>query len=234
MTEQVPTWRFVESAGGSGPLLTFQRPNSASGRGLREEVVFQKGLHGASWFRVNLTPVVEGPAAMGTMRHVLWEGETLGPDVRWKEDIELVEQLRCACSDLERRARAFFRPFEAPRCTALFSGLVDQYLAWFSSDGVVLPLDAFAEDDEGGVHTFESFSRWLDRRRLTRGLPFDVRTPLRRFWNEGRPMRRDDYDPGDFYGCSRCGSFIRPARGRLVAHRLAGFGRHFTLVCSRH
>ena len=79
MAEAAPAWRYVDTTGGSGPLVTFAKEPGKKTPRLLETVVFQKGLHGASWFRVNLFPSFEGPIAASTTEHALFEGETVGP-----------------------------------------------------------------------------------------------------------------------------------------------------------
>jgi hypothetical protein len=236
MAEALPAYRFLETAGGSGPLVSFERPNPAASRGLREQVVFQKGLHGADWFRVNLFPMFEGTAAVGTTEHALWEGETLGPEVRWEDDAKLESAIAEACRTLEKKAAAFFAPFEklAPKYGVLLGRLVEHYAAWLDAEGKNLPPQDFKDNDEGKIAAYETFRRWLDRKKLTAGLKGDLDTCLWRFWNAARPMRTVDYDKGDYYYCSQCPAFIRPARGRLVKHKVTGFGDHFALVCTKH
>lgn len=42
MSEQLPAYRFLATTGGSGPLVTFERPNRLAKKGLRETVMFDK------------------------------------------------------------------------------------------------------------------------------------------------------------------------------------------------
>ena len=77
MSEKLPSYRFIDTTGGSGPLVTFERArahahaSAVAPRGLVESVVFQKGLHGGTWFRVNLFPSFDGAVAMGPTQHAL-------------------------------------------------------------------------------------------------------------------------------------------------------------------
>ena len=208
MAERAPTYRFVATTGGSGPLLTFERPAAKSPR-MREQVVFQKGLHGADWFRVNLFPMFLGEVAAGaTTEHALLEGQTTGPDVRWKSPAELEKLLEESCTKLEAAASKFFGPFEAAYrgYEKLFGRLVSHYADWLRSPGAKLPADA-AADDEFDSAGFQSFKAYLENKKLLAGLPGEMETPLWRFWTGSRPMRESDYQKGRHYDCSKCEAF---------------------------
>lgn len=229
--ETLPAYRFLDTSGGSGPLVRFERPAA----GVVEHVVFQKGLHGADWFRVNLFASFVGPGALGPHEHVLAEGDSLGPDVRWKGDAELEAALRNACAQLEGKAEAVFGPFEkaAPRYEKLFGELLGHYAAWMKAEGAALAPAQFQGEEK--VEAFDAFFAWLRRKKLVDdALPGDLTTCLWRFWHEARPMRESDYDPEDYYDCTRCSAFVRRARASLVEHTLQGGGKHFALVCAKH
>jgi len=238
MGELNPSYRFVTTLGGSGPVLTFERTHR--GRPLlRELVAFQKGLHGSNWFRVNFVPVFVGAAAGGkTCEHTLWEGATLGPDRRWKSAPELESNVRAACTRLEDAAAKFFKPYEAAyaRYEKLYGDLVRHYTEWMERVGQTLPASDFAEDvdaDSPKVAAFASFAKFLQSKKLTAKI-VDPEVCLWRFWHESRPMRKDDYRRGDDYDCARCGSFTSLARGKLVRKRDPIFGPHYEYVCSKH
>lgn len=236
MAQALPAYRFVETSGGSGPLVTFARPAGPARPRLVEHVMFQKGLHGADWFRVSFFASLEGRVATGTSAHTLLDGAELGSDVRWKDDAALEAAVAAACAHVEAAAARYFAPFEKQyaRFDALFGDLVAHYSAWLRAEGAQLPAAAFRDDGDGRLPAFEAFRAWLGRRKLTPRLPGDLETPLWRFWHSGRPMRESDYDPADYYDCTRCTAFVRRARARLVTSKLAGFGTHFALVCAKH
>jgi hypothetical protein len=236
MRAHLPAWVFVGTTGGSGPLVTFERPvtvRSRRGR-LSESVTFQKGLHGADWFRVTLSASYEGPAATGTMHHVRGT-TTLGEDVSWTSGEELVVALDAQCKKLERRASTFFQPFEKSRARmdALYGDLLKHYGAWLRTEGSALPIEGFwmPEEEPNRIPAYEAFERWVRRKRLTAGLR-DV--DLWPFWHEGRPMREIDYEKDDYYDCSKCSAFVRRARARLEKLRVPGFGTAYALVCKKH
>lgn len=229
--EALPAYRFVDTQGGSGPLVRFQRPADA----IVEHVVFQKGLHGADWFRVNLVASFVGPGALGPREHVLSEGGKLGPDVRWESDAELEAALRSACALLEPKAKELFGAFEeaAPRYAKLFGDLPLHYAVWMKAQGASLPPEQFRGEEK--VEAFDAFFAWLGRKKLVDDdLPGDLLTCLWRFWHEARPMRESDYDPEDYYDCAQCSAFVRRARATLTQHALEGFGTHYALVCAKH
>ncbi len=230
MSELHPAYRFLDTTGGSGPLVRFERPSKS----VVEHVVFQKGLHGASWFRVNLFPSFAGPGAMGEREHTLNDGTSLGPDVYWKDSAELQAALRDACARLEAKAKTFFGPFEknASRYTKLFGALPGHYTAWMKAVGDKLPSEQFRGETK--IEAFDSFFQWLGAKKLTTGLPGDLETSMWRFWHEARPMRESDYDKDDYYYCTRCPAFVRRARAKLVKHPVKGFGTHYALVCGKH
>lgn len=235
MSETLPEYRFVSTTGGSGPLVTFERPTAASPN-LREQVVFQKGLHGASWFRVNFFPMFEGPTALGTTEHSIYEGETLGADVSWKDDAKLEPLLVSACAKLEGAAKKFFGPFEkkSAKYEALLGALVTHYAAWLDAVGKKLPPEQFQRREGTEPEAFVSFRAWLAKAKLTQGLSGNVDTCLWRFWTGGRPMRESDYEKDRYYDCSQCKAFVRRSRAHLVKHKVAGFGDHYALVCAKH
>ncbi len=241
MSEKLPSYRFIDTTGGSGPLVTFERAHAHASavapHGLVESVVFQKGLHGGTWFRVNLFPSFEGAVAMGPTQHALWEGETLGPDFSWKNDKELEPAIIAACGRLEASAKKFFAPFEKQRVKydALFGNLLAHYADWLKTVGKNLPPDAFVDDESSGkLPAFEDFCGWLAKKKLTQGVKGDLQTSLWRFWHGARPMRESDYRHDDYYDCTKCKAFVRRKRGRLEKHKLAGFGDHFAFVCPKH
>jgi hypothetical protein len=49
-----------------------------------------------------------------------------------------------------------------------------------------------------------------------------------------RSMREIDYDPNDYYDCTKCSAFVRRVRARLERHKVDGFGVHYALVCNKH
>lgn len=231
MEEALPGYRFVDTQGGSGSLVRFQRP----AEGVVEHVVFQKGLHGADWFRVNLDASFEGPGALGPHAHTLLEGVTLGPDVRWETGAELETALRSACARLEAKAIDAFAPFEkaVSRYAALFGDLPLHYATWLKGEGASLSPEQFRGEEK--VEAFDAFYAWLGAKKLRDDdLPGDLLTCLWRFWHEARPMRESDYDPEDYYDCTQCSAFVRRARASLTQHALPGFGTHYALVCAKH
>lgn len=237
MATALPRYRFVETSGGSGPLVTFDRPAPAAMAHLRERVVFQKGLHGASWFRVNFFPVLEGPSASGRSEHTLSEGAKLGRDVSYAADADLEAALTATCAALEPEARKFFAPFEKRYAAleTLFGDLVSHYARFLREAGAKLAARDFVEDAGGEIAAFRAFLRHLAKRKLwVRDARMDLETALWRFWHAGRPMRETDYRKGDYYECTRCASFVAFSRGRLVPKRIAGFGTHYAFVCRRH
>jgi hypothetical protein len=238
MSAHAPQYRFTDTSGGSGPLVRFERPHKTKAKNglLVEVVMFQKGLHGADWFRVNFFPSFEAPAAIGTTSHALWEGATLGKDVSWKTTDELTDALDVACAALEKKAQTFFVPFEkeTPKLDVLLGSLVSLYVDWLETVGSKLPMDQFKDDDGGKLPAYESFRKWLDAKKLTKGFKGDLDTCLWRFWHGARPMREIDYDKSDYYDCTKCGAFVRRARATLTKHKVPGFGVHYALVCNKH
>ena len=240
VAEACAGWRFVETSGGSGPLVTFERPAPKSAPHLRERVVFQKGLHGADWFRVNFFPSIEGAGASGPLEHALFEGATLGPDVRWATDAELDAALAAACARVEGAAEKEFAPAERHYAAldALFGDLVGHYTRFLAKEGAKLPPEAFFDDEESNPPTiaaFDAFRAALAKAKLLPVDPkLDLETPLWRFWHSGRPMRATDYRKDDYYDCTKCGAFTSFKRGKLVASKLAGFGVHHAFVCGKH
>lgn len=240
MKEACPSYRYVSTGGGSGPLVTFERPTSKQRPHLQQQVVFQKGLHGASWFRVNLFAMVTATGANGPMPHTVLEGASLGKDVRFATTAELDAALGAACAGLERGAAAAFARVERRYLALdrLFSTLVAEYTRFLATDGARLAPGDF-HDTEGSnpptIKAFDVFVRFLTRRKL---MPvdraIDLITPLWRFWHHGRPMRATDYLKGEYYDCTRCDAFVTRARGQLVARKLPGFGTHHAFVCKKH
>ncbi|MGC4064797.1 MAG: hypothetical protein QM784_09165 [Polyangiaceae bacterium] len=231
----LPNYRFVGTSGGSGPVVTFHRPSEHER--LRELVVFQKGLRGSDWFRVNFIPMFVGAGTSGsTMEHELAEGTPLGPDVHWSTDAELASALAATCAGVEARAAQVFEAYERayPAFEALFGDLVEHYSSWFSAKGHELPLDAFVENDAGAIIAFDVWKASLEGDGLFEGIASDLLTPLWRFWHNGRPMRREDYRRDDYYDCSRCGAFTSFARGTLVKAEDTTFGEHYVFVCKKH
>lgn len=238
MTTHNAKYRFVETTGGSGPLVSFERPHAAKAKvgRLREVVTFQKGLHGADWFRVNLFPTFEAGGATGTIDHTLWAGQTLDKDVSWETSDQLATALNAAAKSLEAKAKKFFTPFEreTSRLDALFGRLVEHYARWLKEEGSTLSMDRFKDDDAGKLPAFVAFTDWLEKKKLTQGLKGDVDGCLWRFWHSGRPMREIDYDPNDYYDCTECSAFVRRARATLKRRKVPGFGVHHALVCNKH
>lgn len=240
MKSACPSYRYVSTGGGSGPLITFERPVSARTPHLEEHVVFQKGLHGASWFRVNLFAVIKGAGANGPMEHTVLEGASLGPDVRYETDAALEAALDAACAGLERGAAKTFAPIEK-RYSALdrlFGGLVAHYSQFLATDGAKLAPDDFVEVEGSNppkVAAFDAFVRFLAKKKLSfDGAKIDLETPLWRFWHNGRPMRATDYRKGDYYDCSKCDAFVSLSRGKLAPRKVSGFGVHYAFVCKKH
>lgn len=240
MERDCPAYRYVSTGGGSGPLVTFARPAPARARHLREHVVFQKGLHGASWFRVNLFATIEGPGANGPMEHTVLEGASLGRDVSFAADAELEAALAAACAGLEAGAAKIFARVEkayAP-LDRLFGGLVAHYTQFLKTDGAKLAPDDFVETEGSNPPTivaFDAFMRFLGKKKLLVGdKAIDLVTPIWRFWHNGRPMRASDYRKGDYYDCAKCGAFVSFKRGTLAPRRVAGFGTHHAFVCQKH
>lgn len=231
----LPSYRFVETTGGSGPIVTFERPAKKYPK-LRERIALQKGLHGANWFRVNLCPSFVGPGAGGAeIEHILCS-ESLGADVRWKSDAELEAALTRTSASLERAAAKFFGRFEEAYdgYATLFGGLVRTYVSWLASEGNELAARDFILDDDGKLPAFDAWKRALAKKKLFERLPGDLETSLWRFWHGGRPMRREDYTKGDYYDCSVCNDFISFARGRLVAREDPVAFEHWAFVCKKH
>ncbi len=231
MAAALPGWPHLETGGGSGPLISFQRPTPEQPR-LRELVVFQKGLHGADWLRVNLFPVFLGEGVAGaTLEHTLWEGEHVGRDAAWTTAEECDAIVQRACAGLEQACATFFAPYEQayPRFEALLGPLVQHYLDWLAASGSRLPPQDFVAREEGPLPAFDAWRSTLGER--LEGLPGELETPLWRFWHGGRPMRREDYHPGDYYDCARCGAFTAFARGRVVP---SADPRHHAFVCKKH
>ncbi|MGC4119516.1 MAG: hypothetical protein QM765_34090 [Myxococcales bacterium] len=162
----------------------------------------------------------------------------LGPDVYWNGDAELEEKLGTACADLEKGAARFFGPFEAayPAYAALFGRLVHHYADWLETTGKKLSADDFVDAGDGKLPAaFLSFKASLQEKKLlSSDLPGDLDTALWRFWNGGRPMRREDYQRDDYYDCSRCKAFISFARGRLEQMKDPVVGEHYAFVCKKH
>lgn len=101
------------------------------------------------------------------------------------------------------------------------------------AEGAALAPARFQGEEK--VEAFDAFFAWLRRKKLVDdALPGDLLTCLWRFWHEARPMRESDYDPEDYYDCTRCSAFVRRARATLVPHPLEGFGTHYALVCAKH
>jgi hypothetical protein len=197
-------------------------------------VTFQKGLHGADWFRVTLSASYEGPGATGTISHVLGM-TTLGKDASWASGQELVAALDKQCRGLDRRARTFFGPFEKSRARmdAFYGDLLRHYGAWLKTEGSALPIEEFRMGEEGNriPPAFEAFQRWVRRKGLASGLRGVHLWP---FWHQGRPMREIDYEDDDYYDCTKCSAFLRRARARLEKRRVPGFGTAYALVCNKH
>lgn len=237
MAARLPRYRFVSTGGGSGPLVTFERPSAAKHPRLRQEIVFQKGLHGGTWFRVNLTAQFEGDGACGRPTlHSLSEGTTLGPDVRWTKPDEMVPLVEAAVVKLDAKAKVVFGRFEKryAKDERFFGRLVVHYSDWFRREGEKLPQESFYDDEAtNSVPAFDAFVRWLAKKKLAAGLG-DTKTFVWRFWNGGRPMRATDYQKGDYYDCTKCSAFVSLARARLVKKRDPVFGTHFDFVCAKH
>lgn len=238
MAEAAPAWRYVDTTGGSGPLVTFAKEPGKKTPRLLETVVFQKGLHGASWFRVNLFPSFEGPIAASTTEHALFEGETLGPDLGFEDEDALHAAVSAECARLDKTAAKFFARFEKayPKLDKLFGNLVGHYAAWLADPkgGAALAPEAFAMDDAGKCPAFDAFAKHLAKKKLTwKEKVLDLETPLWRFWNGGRPMRKADYQKGDYYDCTVCKDFVALSRGTLVKKKAAG-GEHWAFVCKKH
>lgn len=234
-----PGYRFVSTGGGSGPLVTFARTPPAKMPRLHEQIVFQKGLHGADWFRVNFFPSFDGAGANGEMEHALYEGATLGPDAHWKTGDELDAALADACARLEGEASRFFATAEGRYAAldALFGDLVGHYARFLRADGAELAPADFVDDDGNRpkIRAFDAFVRFLTKSKLAFADPkLDLETPLWRFWHGGRPMRQSDFRKDDYYDCSKCGAFVSFKRGKLVARKIAGFGTHHAFVCGKH
>ncbi len=180
-----PRHRFLETTGGSGPLVSFESVAIKAKKGrLRELVMLQKGLHGADWFRVNLYPIFEGSAASGAMEHTLWAGRTLGKNVSWKRDPELEASLDVACSSLEPSSKMFFTRFEKQlgKVDSLFGSLVTLYTQWLRAEGEAIPRGDFKDDDAGNLPAYESFRKSLLKKKLLTGVGGDIDTCLWRFW----------------------------------------------------
>ncbi len=236
MSEQHPEYTFLETTGGSGPLVTFERPNRFRAKGLRETVMFQKGLYGADWFRVTFYATFEAPGAMGPTEHSLEAGTELGPDVRWKTNEELENAVLTACKALEKKAAKLFLPFEkhVPKYTVFLGRLVPHYTTWLRAVGEKLDPEMFKDSEDNEIPAFEDFRRWLAKKKLTQGFKGSVEMVLWHFWHGARPMRESDYDKNDYYDCTRCKAFVRRARATLVKRKVPGFGTHFALVCAKH
>lgn len=235
-----PTLRYVSTGGGSGPLVTFERPAPAHAPHLKEHVVFQKGLHGASWFRVNVFAVIGGAGANGPMEHTVLEGATLGRDVSFATDAELVAALDAASKVLERGAATAFASVEKqyPALESLFAPIVAHYTQFLSTDGAKLAPADFVETEGSNppaIVAFDAFVRFLGAKKLLPGdKTLDLVTPLWRFWHNGRPMRATDYRKDDYYDCTTCGAFVSFKRGKLAPRKLTGFGVHHAFVCQKH
>lgn len=231
-----PSYVFIETSGGSGPIVTFERRSSRHPR-LREQVAFQKGLSGADWFRVNLFPSFLAAGAGGKeFEHTLSEGKATGPDVRWSNTAELEAALEKECLMLEAAASAFFAPFEQAYAgyEALFGQLVRHYADWLEATGSTLASHDFAVSDDGKSPAFDAWKTSLEKKELLSGLPGDLETALWRFWNGGRPMRQEEYQQDDYYDCTKCKAFISFARGRLVKGEDPLVGEYFEFVCKKH
>ena len=230
-----PDYTFVATSGGSGPIVAFDRPTTYPK--LREQIAFQKGLHGGTWFRVNLFPMFVGKGGGDkTVEHVLWEGETTGPDVRYEKAAELEPAIASACAIVEDKAAAFFAKFEAAyvKLDTLYGNLNAHFKTWLDETGHTLPAEQFGMDDDGKSAAFDSFFASLTAKKLLADLPGDVETPLWRYWNAGRPMREADYKKGDYYDCSKCASFVSLKSGKLVKVKDATIGTHYAFVCKKH
>ncbi len=235
-----PGYRFLSTSGGSGPLVTFERASPAKMRELKERVVFQKGLHGASWFRVSFFADIEGAGANGGVEHTVLEGAPLGKDVSFESNSALEAALGEACARLEATAARVFAPVEKRfrDLDRLFGHLVAHYSRFLAAEGAKLSSDDFVETEGSNPSTvvaFDAFVRSLVKQKLIfKDSKIDLATPLWRFWHDGRPMRASDYRKGDYYDCATCRAFVSFSKGKLVPRKVSGFGVHHAFVCNKH
>jgi hypothetical protein len=241
MKEACPSYRYVSTGGGSGPLVTFERPTSKQRPHLQQQVVFQKGLHGASWFRVNLFAMVTATGANGPMPHTVLEGASLGKDVRFATTAELDAALGAACAGLERGAAAAFarveRRYPRARPPVLHPG------------GRVHPLPGHRRRSPGaGRLSRHRGQQPADDQGVRRVRPFPDPAQA----DAGRPSDRSDHaalallaprtaDAGDGLPqgrvlrlhAVRC---VRHARARPAGGAQAplGSGTHHAFVCKKH
>lgn len=228
-----PALQFVETGGGSGPIVTFALPTKS--KALKESVVFQKGLHGADWFRVNLF-VSAVTDASNEAEFTIWQ-ICPEPDRRWTDPTEMSALIEATAANLKQEATKVFAPFDkaSAKLEKLFGGLTAHYAAWLDGVGRKLPPEAFVEDEETRVLTaFDSFKEALTKKKLFEGTPGELDTPLWQFWHGGRPMREEDYRDDDYYDCTRCNAFVRRKRARLVMQKDPHIGKRYELVCSKH
>ena len=147
----LPAYRFVRTTGGSGPLVEFRAP--ARARRVTQTVVFQKGLYGGAWFRVNVYTSFDRHAIdHATMR-----------DVRFSTDAELVAALARAVKRLDALAtRRAARVAEQARTLA---AMLDpaQVKRWMAAEGHALAPGLFDPDDLANG-AFARFRRWLRAR----------------------------------------------------------------------
>lgn len=109
--ETLPAYRFLDTSGGSGPLVRFQRPAV----GVVEHVVFQKGLHGADWFRVNLFASFTGPGALGPRELVLAEGDGSAPTSAGRATASSRPRCETRAPNWRRRRKRSSAPSRRPR-----------------------------------------------------------------------------------------------------------------------
>ena len=144
----LPAYRFVRTTGGSGPLVEFRAPDRA--KRIAQTIVFQKGLHGASWFRVNVYTTFD----RNEIDHAMM------PDVRFATDAELEAGLARAASQLDTLATR--RAARVAKQARALAAMLDpaQVRAWMRASGDKLAPALFDPDDfaEGA---FADFKRWL-------------------------------------------------------------------------